>query len=149
MTTVVCAIAALLAITSCAAEAIDATPTFDVDAELAVLESLTEQYYDATKTQDSATLDRFVSPQVSAYYGIKELRGTGGRERWDNDALRDTSITVNRRRWVVMPGLAVTTSEEVWTFPREPERQFLLTTVWEKVDGRWLVVHVHMSEVGP
>jgi hypothetical protein len=147
--TVFLAVVAILAITSCSQERVEVTPTLDLEAEKAVLESSAKKVYDALTTQDAEEIDRLVSPQLTGFFGNADFRGTLGREAWHSPETEGTSIVVNQRKWMIAPGLAVSTSSEIWTLPGAPDREFLVTTVWEKRAGQWTVVHIHQSEVGP
>jgi hypothetical protein len=90
-----------------------------------------------------------VSPQVTDFIGNADFRGTLGLDLWHGEHNLGVKIVINQRNWIVAPGLAVSTSNEIYRFTWAPEREFLVTTVWEKQDGQWTVVHIHMSELGP
>jgi hypothetical protein len=147
--TVVLAVAVLLATTACGQEGVAGTPSLDVQAEEAVLESLVQQLVDALLIQDAEEIDRILSPQVTGFFAQVDFRGTVGREAWHFPVTEGTSLVVNQLKWRIAPGLAVSTHREIWTAPGAPEREFLVTAVWEKRDGQWTMVHLHASQLGP
>jgi hypothetical protein len=120
---------------------------FDVDAERETLESLTQELFHAAELQDQVEMDRYLAAEFSVHFGNRDFRGAAGRGAWVNPAMVEGAITVIDRTWRITPQMAVARSHESWVMRGEEQREFLLTVVWEKIDGEWKVVHVHMSEL--
>jgi hypothetical protein len=128
-------------------------PAFDAEAEIAKLEALSVEYYDAFEVQDREVHRRLESEDWIGFYGFYDYQGIGVVDEntyVPNPDVIGTKITIDNREWIISPELAVAKSRESWLWPGEPSpSHYLLTMVWQKMDDQWKLVHEHVSEYTP
>jgi hypothetical protein len=120
---------------------------FDVDAEREILESSAQELYRVFEIQNHDETNRYIAAEFTGFFSNPRFDGALGREAWDNQLVHPGSATVIERDWMITPDMAVSTSLEAWSVHAFEEGDYLITMVWEKIDGDWKVVHLHMSEL--
>jgi ketosteroid isomerase-like protein len=120
-----------------------------VDAEHAEVWSAVTAIYDAFLAGDRAAIDAGISPDATIWDAFHEplLRGRG-----ELDALRDarpadgpppSDLVASDPVIDVHGDTAVVRHLLTVTYADAPEQRVRNTSVWRRLDGRWLCVHNH------